>query len=590
MIPILYESTETAFNSNGIARLAECVSCSVTEERNGIYELQFVYPTSGVSYDKIQEGRIIACWHDETKDVQPFDIYARSAPINGLVTFYAHHISYRLGNVIVKPFSATSCAGALAKLTTENINTNPFTFWTDKETVANFSTAVPISIKALFGGMEGSFLDVFGGGEYEFDRFTVKFHASRGTDTGIQIRYGKNLTDIQQEYDVSNTYNAVVPYWLGDGQLVTVDGYIVSVASTVEQPEKLTVMDLSDQYSDAPTSAQLAAKALSLINQNQSWVADENIEVDFVPLWQTKEYERFAPLQRVHLCDRVDIIAGELGIVKTSKKVVKTVYDVLMERYTTIELGEAKTSFSDVIEASTEAAVQKLAVTKSYVDSAVESATNWLTGAIGGYVLINRDANGKPTEILIMDTDDPETAVNVLKISMAGIGFSSNGYGGPYSSAWTLNGAFVADFITTGTLNATLMRAGILTDTLGHNYWNLESGELLISVANIDGAATKAEVDEAQITADDANETAENIRTWMTFSADGMTMGKDGSTYSTLVDDVGFHVLQSGEKITTIAKRRVAAEEFRVGKLNAASRCVLREAGDGGIIITPEGF
>ena len=191
MIPILYESTETAFNSNGLGRLAECVSCTVTEERNGIYECQFVYPISGANYSKIQEGRIIACRHDETTDIQPFDIYARSAPINGLVTFYAHHISYRLGNVILKPFTATSCAGAIAKFTTENINENPFAFWTDKETVGDFTSATPVSVKALLGGTQGSLLDVFGSGEYEFDRFTVKLHLNRGEDTGIQIRYGK---------------------------------------------------------------------------------------------------------------------------------------------------------------------------------------------------------------------------------------------------------------------------------------------------------------------------------------------------------------------------------------------------------------
>ena len=757
MIPILYSASETAFNSNGIARLSECVSCEVTEERNGIYECQFVYPISGASYDKIQEGCVIACRHDETTDIQPFDIYARSTPINGLVTFYAHHISYRLGNVILKPFTATSCAEAMARMTTENINENPFEFWTDKQTVANFTVSEPISVKALFGGMQGSLIDIFGGGEYEFDRWTVKLHEARGIDTGIQIRYGKNLTDMTQEYDDSGSYNAVVPYWANEDTIVTVPGYIVSIAETVGQPQRLTTMDLSQEFSEAPTAAQLEAKARSLMSQNESWLASENIEVDFVALWQTKEYERFAPLQRVRLCDKVDIIAPELGVVKTSKKVVKTVFDVLADRYSSIELGTVKTSFSSVIQASTEGVLKKTFTTRSYVDTAVATATDRIAGALGGYVVINRNANGEPTEILIMDTDDIETAVNVLRINMAGIGFSENGYGGPYTSAWTLDGAFVADFITTGTLNANLLRAGIITDTLGQNYWNLESGELLISVANVSGAASKSDLnnmmggrnlvllgdvrdsgtvqtanaatytegfwyfslfgsnllngnttdiltiscdyivtlpeggsignnthiawfhrgskmntalsdwcylaqnglsgrytaqfrqttgqstnanyrgrfgivnapagtafeivnvklevgstataftvapeeidehiaeaqtsaDEAQTTADDANETAENVRNWMKFTSDGLSMGKDGSTYSTLVDDVGFHVLQSGEKITTIAKRRVAAEEFRVGKLNSDTRCVLREAGDGGIIITPEAF
>ena len=124
-----------------------------------------------------------------------------------------------------------------------------------------------------------------------------------------------------------------------------------------------------------------------------------------------------------------------------------------MEKYASIELGTVKTSFSSVIEASTTASIKKLVPTKSYIDTAVATATDKIAGALGGYVVIQRNANGEPTEILIMDTDDIETAVNVLRINMAGIGFSSDGYAGPYSSAWTLDGSFVADFITTGSLS-----------------------------------------------------------------------------------------------------------------------------------------
>ena len=87
MIPILYEKSEIDFNSNGLGRLRDCIRCEVTEERNGIYECEFEYPINGLHYKDIILGRIIAVEHDESGNVQPFDIYAYSKPINGVVTF-----------------------------------------------------------------------------------------------------------------------------------------------------------------------------------------------------------------------------------------------------------------------------------------------------------------------------------------------------------------------------------------------------------------------------------------------------------------------------------------------------------------------
>lgn len=93
MIPILYESNETRFTSNGIGRLRDCISCAVTEERNGIFECDFEYPVTGAHYEDIIEGRIVYVTHDDTGIPQPFDIVGSTKPISGVVTFHAVHIS-----------------------------------------------------------------------------------------------------------------------------------------------------------------------------------------------------------------------------------------------------------------------------------------------------------------------------------------------------------------------------------------------------------------------------------------------------------------------------------------------------------------
>ena len=112
MIPILYDKSETAFTSGGLGFLSDCVSCTVTEELNGIFECEFEYPITGPLYSYLTEGNIIFATHDDTKAPQPFDIYSHSAPINGVVTYYAHHISYRLSNIIIGPNTYHTCAAA----------------------------------------------------------------------------------------------------------------------------------------------------------------------------------------------------------------------------------------------------------------------------------------------------------------------------------------------------------------------------------------------------------------------------------------------------------------------------------------------
>ena len=86
--------------------------------------------------------------------------------------------------------------------------------------------------------------------------------------------------------------------------------------------------------------------------------------------------------------------------------------------------------------------------------AAQASATKQILSGDGGYVVMNTNADNRITEILIMDTDDIATATKVWRWNTAGLGYSSTGYAGTYTTAITQDGAIVADFITTGTLNA----------------------------------------------------------------------------------------------------------------------------------------
>lgn len=459
MIPILYESTETAFASNGIGRLVDCISCLVTEERNGIFEVEFQYPVDGKLYNEITEGRIISVTHDDTRTRQPFIIYRRSAPINGIVTFNAHHVSYNLSHCILQPFTATSVADAFSQMASKSITPCAFTFWTDKATSGNFAVTVPISIKEILGGVQGSILDVYGSGEYAWDKYTVRLYQNRGQNSGVTIRYGKNLVDLTQERDASGVYNSVIPYWSNGETIVMLGTEVISksgISAVIAVP-----LDMSGDFENAPTAAQLRSAAQTRLNNSDAWIPDENITIDFVALWQTDEYKDVAVLQRVKLCDTVTVIHPKLGLT-VQAKVVKTVYNTLLDKYDKLELGQAKTSFAETITKAIEATVKKETVSTSMMKAAIDHATEMITGGLGGHVVFTLNADGEPQEICIMDTDDIQTAVNVLRINQNGIGFSTTGYNGQYTTAWTIDGHFNADFITAGFLSANIIHGGTL--------------------------------------------------------------------------------------------------------------------------------
>lgn len=355
MIPILFEKTETAFDSNGLGRLRDCISCVVTEERNGIYECDFEYPTDGVNYDRIQLGRIIGVEHDESNDVQPFDIVGYSRPINGIVTFHCTHISYRQCAMTVSGTNKQSLADAFTWLGTAT-PTNPFTYWTDKASSGFLASAdgIPHSVRSVLGGMEGSILDAYGG-EYEWDTWTVKLWNSRGELKPFTIRYGVNLTEYSEEVDYSDTYTSCIPYWVGqdaDGNDTIVKGNKQTVSypsfNGTDRCIPLDVTDKFDTEDGVPTQAQVEAEGLSYMNSNQTYMPSQNITVDFVRLSESAEYAQFKSLQTCKLCDSINV-EFPLYNMTGQFKIVKTEYDVLQERYSKLELGTLSTSLAEAL-------------------------------------------------------------------------------------------------------------------------------------------------------------------------------------------------------------------------------------------------
>lgn len=475
MIPILYDKNEKSFTNNGIGRLSDVISCTVTEVKNGEYSLEMEYPSTGKYFEELEEERIIYAKPNDGDGPQPFTIFRISKPIRGVVAVSANHSSYLLNKMIVMPFQAETCQEALSMIPANVVGGTNFTFWTDKSVIGTFKNETPRAVRGMLGGEQGSILQTYGKGEYEFDHFAVKLHVNRGMDRGVTIRYGKNIIDLENTLDMSNVYTGIVPYWRSEDDILTLPEKVVWSNYTGMYAYNLTKdVDFSGEWQDKPSVGQLRERAQKYITDNEGWVLPQNITLSFVHLADTEEYKDIAPLERVRLCDTVTIIDTPLGV-NLKAKVIKTVYNTLLERYESIEIGETQPNLKTVIEEQIREPI--IQATSTRMQQAIKYATDLITGVKGGYLIINTDDNGTPTELLIMNNPDKNLATQVLRINMNGIGFGKS-YKGPFTTAWTLDGHFVANYIDTGTLNADLIRTGILRAlNNSRNFWNMLTGE-----------------------------------------------------------------------------------------------------------------
>ena len=476
MIPILYAKSASDFNNNGIGHLKDAISCKVTEERNGAYTLTLQYPIGGAWYDELSEGSVIKAKANEQSELQLFRVYKSSKPMKGVVTFYAEHISYDLKGLPLASLTMTdtTAEAALNAGFAACFLPHRFTGRSDITTLNKINITKPRSLRNLCGGEAGSVLSVWGG-EFEFDNFTVWLHKKRGANNGVIIRYGKNLTDAKQERNISACYTHFCPYAIKKTETRNSVGEVIDTTEeTILLPEgvielidpenightKAYTLDLSDKFEDGEEMnvENLRAHAEAYIDSHKLGVPDVNITLSFMQIWDSPEYAKSAGFERVSLCDTVTVFFEDLGI-NAEAKIIKTEYDTLEERFSKIEVGDAKSNLTDTVTGIKESIEDtKKSLTESEnaasvaLQNAIIEATNKITGNSGGYVVLSPANN--PQEILIMNTPDKETATRVWRWNSSGLGYSKSGYNGEYGLAMTMDGAIVADFITAGTLNA----------------------------------------------------------------------------------------------------------------------------------------
>lgn len=464
---ILYEATETEFTSNGFGSLDDDIESFVTIEVNGVNELEIVYPANGRRFSELQVERIITAEPAKGKDAEPYRIYKISKPLNGKVTVSCQHLCYDIIGIPVAPFTATGIAAAMAGVTSNAMIQHNFTISPIglSNTTSLYNQTTVKNMMDCLMGTQGSLLDVFHGSglEYEFNKWTIKAKQRIGADNGVKIEYAKNMTALKSVEDTSKVYTGCVAYWVDGETKESIYGavqYSANYSSFAVQ--KILPYNATSDFQEKPTADELSARAAAYITDNDIGIPKITIDASFVNLSDSPEYEQVANVTRVNLGDTVTVHHQDYGITYTAE-VVKTVYDVKKGRFKTVTIGTKKGSINTAVQSAVKDAVEpQMNNIESQLSNAIATGTERIRGGLGGFVVINVNADGNPNEILIMDTDSIATATNVIRLNAEGIGFSTTGYDGTYHTAWEIDGKFYAENINAGYLSADRIETGSL--------------------------------------------------------------------------------------------------------------------------------
>ena len=409
------------------------------------------------------------------------------------------------------------------------------------------------------------------GVEYEFDSLNkvVKIYQTRGTDRGAYVYSDLNLKGSELQADSYDFVTRIYPYGkdglsvssVNDGvDYIDNNTYSTKIVEKYWYDERYTVAQAL--YDDA--AAMLADLAIPRVS----------FSIDVINLKGTNAIYNVLDFQ---LGDTVKIIDKNNEVISSQRIVKLTEFPITPEK-NKIEFSNTKIKFVGTSQKQIDAISQDIIRVRTDLSDAIDAVSSMITNSAKGYVVTRYSAANEPYEILIMDTDNVATATKVWRWNSGGLGYSSTGYNGTYSLAMTQDGAIVADFITAGTLNATIIKSGILQSADGSSWLNLADGTFSFgdgkisfnnNIFSINLAA--AEIDEAGTTlaealANKADQSAiDTINQYMTFNpATGLTLGQTGSPFQIAISNTEMDFKQSGTIVAYINGQKMYIDNAKI--------------------------
>ncbi|MCR4671996.1 MAG: phage tail protein [Lachnospiraceae bacterium] len=396
--PRLFKSTDNDFTGAGLGYLTELTSAKITEELNGSYTLEASYPFSGALARNLVPGVLIVAKPNLFDAPQAFRVTQVLKNLDGTLNLLADHISYDLCHIYLSPFSASSLAGAITALA-DGAPSNDFSFSTDISSAASIDMSAPVSVRSALGGVEGSLIDTYGG-ELRWNNWRVHLLKARGSDRGVTIQYAHNLTALEQKRSIESSYDCVFPfatvddvvYYLTD-TTVAADAPLVYADTsdyTLYDYPRAYLLDLSENFEvgDVPTQAQLKSYAETYIAGNKLPEETLTATVSFIDL-QTIGGGSLP----IMLGDTVRVDCPNLDIFGLETEVNKTVYNVLLDRYDSIDVGQRRVSLSDDLAALEGASVGSAGVSAGGAVKESDAMSAAVTLATGTWATYSGDSN-----------------------------------------------------------------------------------------------------------------------------------------------------------------------------------------------------
>ena len=489
----IFDERETDFSHDGIEILDDItISCISEREINGTWFLNAEFLRDEDKSTSIENRRILKV--PTAINEQLFRIVSMKVTKSKIMV-YAEHIFFdNRYNFIADTYVVQKDGNnALQQMIGACQYKNNFRGLSTIPTIASARLVRKTFIDAIMGDSDNSFINRWGG-EIELDNFDFKIKSEIGENRGVEVTYGHNMQGFEGEIDESGVITRVMPEGFNgillpekyvDSPLI--DNYAfpriqkvyISSIKVKEKPEDEDGFDTEEEAHEA--LRQYVANLYAIENIDKPSV---NIRVNFINLEKTDQFKNEV-FEKVYLGDTLKVNLEKYGFDVTSR-VISERYDNRNDRFVEIELGHSKVNvLKEVsnVQQTIDGILEQLKQQNSWeglLDQARDEATKLIQEGIKNSFVVARK-----NEILIMDSENVETAKSVIRMNKNGIGFSQTGYNGPYIIGITIDGKINADCITSGIINAALIRAGRLQSLNNKTWISMEDGSFSLAGGKI---------------------------------------------------------------------------------------------------------
>lgn len=360
----LFRNNETNFNHNEFV-LNEIISCKPTEAINDDYTAELEYPledTKGISSNLVVGGIVSIPTIDNRPD-QLFRIINKETSLTTVTVQMQAKLLADLKENRIRAMTLTGLTRKQAVQTVLNAALDPHNYTVgnlDTNTNTNVIVNIPEgNLLSAIIGAENSILSAYGG-EFIVNNNTIDIVDSRGSDNGVVIEYGKNLSSIKESINLTDLATVLIPK-SGDYRLpeYSIESPLVGAYEKRYFKEVDLNLNIWDGTNDKGDDQVTIEEAYTLMRTacSKMFTVDKvdqitfNYEVDFVELSKTEEYKNYAILETVNLGDTVTVRHKVLNL-DLQGRVNKIAYRVDSEGNTTIdtvEIGFTKKDITDII-------------------------------------------------------------------------------------------------------------------------------------------------------------------------------------------------------------------------------------------------